>query len=140
VPDELFKIVNDTSLFSTSADLTTKEILKRLGEIRSVPQPNIVSPGGQNPRSREGRSSAPVVHRVGEQQDPYVWQNESSVRHVPGPGQDHSTPPQRDWDLSNPSLPYAHRSSGSQERINGSPNRFSARGSGMHKQPIPGTG
>ncbi|KAF1989725.1 RhoGAP-domain-containing protein [Aulographum hederae CBS 113979] len=129
VPEDIGSIMNDSGLFATSADLTTKEILKRLDHIKQLPQTTIVSPGGQTPRSREGRSSAPIVHHI-DTAEPYVWQNESSVRHV-GPGED----------LGNPSRPYAQNRTGSSERVNGSPHRNSQqggqnhRGSGFQRQP-----
>jgi hypothetical protein len=76
-------------MFEGNAELTTKEILKRFGEIGKAPQttmatsPNAYSassPGGT--RNQQGRAGA-VQHVA---QDPMAWQNEASVRHV-GAGQ-----------------------------------------------------
>lgn len=117
VPEDLSLILNDSSLFSASAEITTKEILKRYGERAAMkPSPNLnptapgnAPPAGLNtsspnmnasppPKSRDGRSSAPVVTRV--DTDPAqatAWQSESSVRHVNGP----------DGAMAPPVQPYA---------------------------------
>ena len=121
VPEDLALILNDSSLFSNSADITTKEILKRYGDRAKAP--TVSSPAfnssygtygvaaspvpGQTPNT----GGTPVAHRV--DTDPNMataWKNESSVRHVGS-----ETPP---------ALPYANRNS---QESNGSPNR----GSGM---------
>ncbi|KAL8660947.1 MAG: hypothetical protein Q9202_006071 [Teloschistes flavicans] len=105
VPEDLQSILNDSSLFNNPSDITTKEILKRYGDIgRSAAQrPQItdhLKPNNNNtneplPNSRESnttngsnpalRATAPVITHV--DTDPYQangWQKESSVRHVPG--------------------------------------------------------
>lgn len=113
VPEDLAMILNDSSLFSNSADITTKEILKRYGDRAKAPTvnsaPNIVASTG----TASPQGTAPVVTRV--DTDPHqqnAWQNESSVRHVGG---DPMTPP---------TLPYVKPShpNGSTES-HGSPNR-----------------
>ena len=107
-------ILNDTALFNGSADLTTKEILKRYGAIaKSVSESQPVTHdvdlpssrvgnnnggggggGGGAGGGRDGRGILPIVTRV--DTDPYqatAWEKESSVRHVQG------------------SSPHVHRSS-----------------------------
>ncbi|KJX95929.1 rho-GTPase-activating protein [Zymoseptoria brevis] len=112
VPEDLAMILNDSSLFSNSADITTKEILKRYGDRAKAPTantssgtPNIVVNGTSSPQA-----SAPVVTRV--DTDPHqqnAWQNESSVRHVAG---DAMTPP---------NLPYGNPNGSTESH--GSPSR-----------------
>ncbi|KAF2718820.1 GTPase-activating protein-like protein of the rho/rac family [Polychaeton citri CBS 116435] len=110
VPEDLAMILNDSSLFSNSADITTKEILKRYGDRVKPPVPTIVKapgastsiqdasiPGGKvmsatdaggSPQSRShesngGRNGTPVAQRVDtDLNQQSAWQNESSVRHV----------------------------------------------------------
>ena len=81
-------ILNDSSLFSKSPDITTKEILKRYGDRAKAPQMSSAGHASAFNRPAEGLSSA---HRV--DTDPNMataWGNESSVRHVGG---EHGTPP-----------------------------------------------
>ena len=79
VPEDLAMILNDSSLFSNSADITTKEILKRYGDRAKAPTYGSAPSGlGANNGTT---SPTPVATRI----DPDVqnaWQNESSVRHV----------------------------------------------------------
>ena len=116
-------VLNDSTLFEGNAEITTKEILKRYGEIGRVPQPTISSPGNnRQPRSREGWNAVTQVT-----QDPQVWQNESSVRHV-GPGNMMYGP------SSNASTPPGQYQYSAQNDVQGSPNRHSQfRGSAMQK-------
>jgi hypothetical protein len=122
VPEDLQSVLGDPTLFTNPSDITTKEILKRYGDIgatggsRHQVEMSDASPSG---RSRDsGRALAPVVTQV--DTDPsqaYAWQKESSVRHV----QENSTPlvsslnnqntPPQHWqgqDLEAPSFP-SHR-------------------------------
>lgn len=91
MPEDLSSILGDPTLFTNPSDITTKEILKRYGDIGTAGGPrhqvemtDTQSPGG---RSRDsGRALAPVVTQV--DTDPsqaYAWQKESSVRHVQEP-------------------------------------------------------
>jgi hypothetical protein len=121
VPEDLAMILNDSSLFSNTADITTKEILKRYGDRAKAPTVHTQHPGA--PSANNGTTSPPpAVTRV--DTDPTVqtaWQNESSVRHV---GSDRpegafgggSSNPQ-----TPPTLPYANQRTSSESR--GSPNR-----------------
>ncbi|GAB7364097.1 hypothetical protein MBLNU230_g4649t1 [Neophaeotheca triangularis] len=112
VPEDLQLILNDSHLFSSSADITTKEILKRYGDRAKAPVVNSPPPALQSPpttttnqtptttaspgpsgngigvdatppKSREG------AHATRVDRDPSqasAWRNESSVRHVAGGG------------------------------------------------------
>jgi len=129
-------ILNDSSLFSNSAEITTKEILRRYGDRAKAPTVNSQHPN--LPSASNGTTSpTPVVTRV--ETDQHVqnaWQNESSVRHV---GSDRDRDRDRDREgypggggvggavggQTPPSLPYANPR-GSQDS-NGSPNRGSIR-------------
>lgn len=123
VPEDLALILNDSSLFSKDADITTKEILKRYGDRAKAPTvnnsqgPNVVAANG----TTSPQAAAPVVTRV--DTDPHqqtAWQNESSVRHVGG---DPMTPP---------TLPYVNPSASTESH--GSPNRGSMRSGVYDKQ------
>lgn len=126
MPEDLQSILSDQSLFNNSSDITTKEILKRYGDIginggpkHQVETNETSSPSGRS-NKEGGRALVPSVTRV--DTDPtqaYAWQKESSVRHVQdGPApygglhlqNDQNTPPQQ-WqhaDLEAPS-PYHQR-------------------------------
>lgn len=77
-------MLNDPNLFEGSAELTTKEILKRYGEIgKHLPPPQSVTPP-----SASRSATRPAHGRPGNlvAQDPHSWPAESSVRPVGGPG------------------------------------------------------
>lgn len=121
VPEDILSILHDSSLFEGNAELTTKDILKRWGEIGRVPQTTtITTPPGRGGGSRQGRSTQ-VQHIA---QDPMAWQNETSVRHVGPGGQGHpgygATPPQQFpqnqyHDAGSPNRNSQFRSSGIQK-------------------------
>jgi len=125
IPEDISLILNDSSLFSSSAEMTTKEILKRYGD-RNKGQgpahtPTITDPSAEemgSPRSQANRPAHnPVATRV--DTDPSqanAWQNESSVRHVKdnaelgGQGA-----------LGTPQMPYTMRNDSTESH--GSPSR-----------------
>ncbi|KAK4545738.1 hypothetical protein LTR36_002692 [Oleoguttula mirabilis] len=129
VPEDLAMILNDSSLFSNSAEITTKEILKRYGDRAKAPTVNSQHPG--TPSAHNGTTSpSPMATRV--DTDPHMqnaWQNESSVRHVGsdreglGAGPGGQTPP---------TLPYANARGSSDSQ--GSPNRGTVRTGAYDKQ------
>lgn len=111
VPEDLQSILNDSPLFSNTSEVTTKEILKRYGDIATrspAQQPQITNPdtspfsaakippttarpvtngtsngNGQTPFAR---AAAPVITHI--DTDPYhthIWPKETSVRHVQAP-------------------------------------------------------
>lgn len=123
MPEDLQSILGDQTLFNNSGDITTKEILKRYGDIGGnglarLPTETVESSPAGKSKDGSGRALAPVVTRV--DTDPYqahAWQKESSVRHVqdgPSPyagASSQNTPPQQ-WqgqDLEKPTAPYGHR-------------------------------
>lgn len=122
VPEDLALILNDSTLFSNNAEMTTKEILKRYGERAKAPTvqastaPAVMAVNG----TTSPPPSAPVVTRV--DRDPNqqtAWRNESSVRHV---GSDPTMTP--------PNVPYLHATgTGSAESHGGSPSRGGDRAS-----------
>lgn len=114
--------MSDPSLFQNGGEITTKEILKRYGDLGSIGGPKhqvetseVSSPGG---RSNKDRALAPVVTRVDtDSAQTHAWQKESSVRHVQNPypnppgGTNAQTAPHDQWqnpDFEAPS-PYTHR-------------------------------
>ncbi|KAH8674624.1 hypothetical protein BGZ60DRAFT_275519 [Tricladium varicosporioides] len=125
VPEDLQSILSDPLVFNNPSDITTKEILKRYGDIgtngvkHQVETTEAGSPMGRS-KDGSGRAQAPVVTRV--DTDPsqaHAWQKESSVRHVQEPSMpyaannNHSTPPQQQWQGENlePPIAYPHRNS-----------------------------
>jgi len=148
VPEDLQSILNDNTLFNGSADITTKEILKRYGDIGKLPTPQrtVQNSDITTTRSKESQSrgNAPVVTRV--DTDPYqanAWQKQSSVRHVqPATGAPGGsaygttqgmTPPQTNYDFAAPNSPYRERT-GSQ----GSQGSFGPPTGRQSYQPKPG--
>jgi len=121
VPEDLQSILSDPTLFNNPSDITTKEILKRYGDIgtNGGPRRQVETEQSSLGRSKDGRALAPVVTRVdGDPSQAYAWQKESSVRHIQEPSapyagnpSNQNTPPQQQWqgeDLERPS-PYSHR-------------------------------
>jgi hypothetical protein len=122
VPEDFQSILNDPSFFNNSSEITTKEILKRYGEIAANGGLRRQNTGSQSPLGRSkqgsGRAIAPAITRV--DTDPSqanAWKKESSVRHVQDPSAPHAgnpnqhTPQQQQWqgaDLEHPS-PYSQR-------------------------------
>ncbi len=122
MPEDLQSILNDTSLFTSDSQVTTKEILKRYGDIgtNGGPKHQVETSESSLAGSKEGsgRPLAPVVTRVdSDYNQENAWQKESSVRHVQDPSipyggglGNQNTPPQQ-WqvdDLGHPS-PYSQR-------------------------------
>jgi hypothetical protein len=122
VPEDLQSILNDSSLFNNDGQVTTKEILKRYGDIatnggpRHQVETSESSLGGS--KEGNGRAFAPVITRVdSDHTQANAWQKESSVRHVQDPAapyagnaSNQNTPPQQ-WqgdDFAHPS-PYSQR-------------------------------
>ncbi|KAL8968932.1 MAG: hypothetical protein Q9197_004609 [Variospora fuerteventurae] len=165
VPEDLQYILNDSSLFNNSSDITTKEILKRYGDIGRSPaqRPKITDPSNANatnnneplPNSRESNTTngsnpaahaaAPVITHI--DTDPYqanVWQKESSVRHVQNASHsnhDQNTPPQGHHDFRDPDSPYHRRQGSSDSQASqGSAGRTRYRHSGWGKQGTQGPG
>lgn len=147
VPPDLQTILNDSSLYNNSSDITTKEILKRYGNI-GTHRPAITTqtadapPASKDSAANTPRAAAPVITHVDtESYGNQAWPKESSVRHVEGPGaaptypsvgDSRNAPPQRDWEFAYPNSPYAHQRQGSGDSQAshghvGAPNRQSLR-------------
>jgi hypothetical protein len=159
VPEDLQSILSDSSLFNNTSDITTKEILKRYGDIATsaahrpqiTTQPPDAPPSSKDSSANTSRATAPIITHV--DTDPYTsqpWPKESSVRHVQGPGaaplypavgDSRGTPPQREWESAHPNSPYVHQrqgSSDSQVSQNAPLQRQSYRHSGWGKNGAPG--
>ncbi|KAG0647994.1 Rho-type GTPase-activating 1 [Hyphodiscus hymeniophilus] len=129
VPEDLQSILTDPALFNNPSDITTKEILKRYGDLGASGGPKHKVETVESPlssRSKDsGRPLAPVVTRV--DTDPsqaFAWQKESSVRHVQDPNvpfggnSNQNTPPQQQWqgpELEQPHYPYRNGTPDSQQ-------------------------
>ena len=144
-------IVNDTDLFGNTGEITTKEILKRYGEMGKSAN---YAPGAQTPPQHHGsvgggsRTGAPVPTRVDtDQTQIHAWQKESSVRHVGQNGApsfpppvNQNTPPMMQSEFANRNSPYHQRGGSSENAGNaGTPNRHSQRPWGR-QQPNQGPG
>ena len=143
VPADIQSVLTDTDLFNNMPEVTTKEILKRYGDIAKQPERHYVTvhaqsadmPGrSQEPNGNGSRVGAPPITRV--DTDPnqaFAWQKESSVRHVQNappilPITSNNTPPQLSSEFTNRNNPYHYRS-GSSDSVhsNKTPNRHSHR-------------
>ncbi len=151
VPEDLQSILTDSSLHNSSAELTTKEILSRYGDIvrgnvqtsQATVQAADAPAQGPLSASSSNRSAGPVAQRV--DVDPYqanAWQKQSSVRHVqnnyPSGGSGTGwNAPQQNFNFTGPSSPYARDRSDS----NGSQGSFVhvQREGRQSYQPRPGT-
>ncbi|CAD6505579.1 BgTH12-01069 [Blumeria graminis f. sp. triticale] len=118
VPEDLQSILNDPTLFNNPSDITTKEILKRYGDIGSQAIRNQMEPEFTRPKEN-GRALAPIVTRVdADPSQAHARHKEISVRHVQELSANNgitvsqnTTPQQPEWqgeDLGQPS-PYCHR-------------------------------
>ncbi|EKD20998.1 uncharacterized protein L3040_004617 [Drepanopeziza brunnea f. sp. 'multigermtubi'] len=123
VPEDLLSILSDQTLFNNPGDITTKEILKRYGDLGANGGPRHTVETQSSPlgttKDGGGRALAPVVHRVeAESSQAHAYQKESSARHVQDPAapyassSNQNTPPQQ-WqgpDLEHPSMFVQQRS------------------------------
>ncbi|TVY87304.1 Rho-type GTPase-activating protein, partial [Lachnellula willkommii] len=96
VPEDLLSILGDPTLFNNTSDITTKEILKRYGDIgqNGGARHQVETVEGSPPSKDDGRRPvAPVLTRV--DTDPSqtnAWQKESSVRHIQEPSGPYGAP------------------------------------------------
>ncbi|KAI9650941.1 Rho-type GTPase activating protein Rga1 [Ciborinia camelliae] len=105
VPEDLQSILNDPILFNNTSDITTKEILKRYGDISASGgvRHQVETTEASGHRDGSGRPLAPVVTRVDVDPAHPAWQKESSVRHVQDTptilqsGYNQNTPPSQQW-------------------------------------------
>ena len=122
MPEDLQSILTDSSLHNGSAEITTKEILTRYGDIargnvatsqRTVQGPDAPVSGPLSAsNSLNNRSNGPVATRIDvntSQQD--AWQKQSSVRPVQNAAAD---APAHGFNFATPDSPYARERGGSQ--------------------------
>ncbi|KAJ5085118.1 hypothetical protein N7532_009889 [Penicillium argentinense] len=111
IPEDLQSILSDPTLFKENAEVTTKEILKRYGDIARGSFSTKPENGGETfTITNQNRSNTtPAAARI--ETDPSqdtAWQMQSSVRHVGGSGHSHSnsTAPQAGFDFGPPQPGY----------------------------------
>ena len=150
VPEDIQSVLTDTDLFNNMPEVTTKEILKRYGEIAKKPDSHHVNIKAEtadipirSPDAGGGnsRAAAPPITRV--DTDPsqlHAWQKESSVRHVQQnggpsyPSTSSNTSPQLQGEFGHRGLPHHYRTGSSDSvRSNGTPNRHSHRPSNFQR-------
>ncbi|KAM3509498.1 hypothetical protein MY10362_000578 [Beauveria mimosiformis] len=134
VPDELLTLLNDPFLFSSSSEITTKEIQKRIQDRRGqIPIADVAEV-----YNRPDVTSRAPPKRV--ETDPSLWQGERTVRPVQDPPGHYShsnqgTPPQR-WRNPDDPSPYHNsnynRSEGHLARTDHNPREW--RNSGWQQQ------
>lgn len=122
VPEDIQTILND-SLFGGSADLTTKEILKRYADIGKTGGTGTAGNSGNqdSSRTRSSHGSNPVVQNVDHAAAP--WQAETQIRGPPPVGNNqYPTPPAPNQNgfYGGPGSQYGSRDSFG---ANGSPHR-----------------
>lgn len=154
VPEDIQSILDDNEVFQNNSDITTKEILRRYGDL--VKDKQVSGANGDDSdlapvRSQESsgntRVVTPVVTRVDtDSHQLNAWQKEASVRHVHGNGGptfpsalNVNTPTQHQYDFTNPNSPYHQRAGSNDSAASyGTPNRHSHRPSGWGKSNTPG--
>lgn len=153
VPEDIQSVLSDAELFNSMPEVTTKEILKRYGEISK--RPVEFHQAGRVDSSEQFNSPHPHAGVTRIETDPnqvHAWQNESSVRHVQQqsgilrtptyPQINQSTPPQQQNEFHPHRSPYQHHNrmgSGDSLRSNGgTPNRQSRRPSHFSRGPLTG--
>jgi hypothetical protein len=127
VPEDLLHVLQDTSLFNGPNELTTKELIKRYGDIAKSPGPQrIVGLQSQQdsrespPRNKDSRYAGyPSAQRIDiDPNQANAWERESSVRHVQGPGgfipNNHSNNNSPPTHFGVPQSPYHHRQGSSE--------------------------
>lgn len=108
MPDDVLTLLADPHIFTSSSEVTTKEILKRFQERRG----QIAITDVNEVYNRQDNSTRPPPRRV--ETDPSVWQGESSVRHVQEPPMPYAnssrqgTPPQQRYRGPSEPSPVSH--------------------------------
>lgn len=134
IPEDLQAVLNDSSFIKENSEVTTKEILKRYGDIARGSFSQKANNGGETfTITNSSRSAnAPTSARI--ETDPSqdaAWQMQSSVRHVQSPvgGQSYNAsstptdyaPPQpgalRERSASNGSQPNSIQSEGQGQQM-----------------------
>ncbi|KAJ6172753.1 hypothetical protein N7470_001820 [Penicillium chermesinum] len=93
IPEDLQSILSDPTFFKENAEVSTKDILKRYGDIARGSFSQRPENGGEtftiNNSSKHNNNATSARIETDPSQDA-AWQMQSSVRHVPGPGGSHS--------------------------------------------------
>ncbi|KAL2381047.1 hypothetical protein RJ035_006591 [Blastomyces gilchristii] len=152
VPQQLQSVLTDSTLFNGSAEITTKEILKRYGgDLSKIATPQRAPPTAEGTPVRTGSGRAvnpPLATRI--DKDPSqanAWQMQSSVRHVQPAGAGAAPQPQgpqqqldqqqQQLPLSSPQMEYDYSSQQQQQQPPQQQPRFpdrSASGDSYHSQ------
>jgi hypothetical protein len=155
VPEDIQSILNDNDVFKNNSDITTKEILKRYGDMLKDKKDSGVGFSSGDPaplRQQESngntRVGAPVVTRIDtDTHGQNAWQKEASVRHIQGNGvptyppssNQNTPPPQPHYEFATPNSPYHQRTGSTDSAASyGTPNRHSHRQPGWGKSSTPG--
>lgn len=89
IPEDLQSVLSDSHLFKENSEVTTKDILRRYGDIARGGFSQKASNGGETFTITNQSRGANVPTSARIETDPYqdaASQMQSSVRHVPGPG------------------------------------------------------
>ncbi|KAJ5157862.1 Rho-type GTPase-activating protein 1 [Penicillium canariense] len=139
IPEDLQSILSDPTLFKENSEVTSKDILKRYGDIARGSFSTRPDNGGETFTINNSRTqSTPTSARI--ETDPSqdaAWQMQSSVRHVPGPSGNSlssSAQPQAGLDFGPPQAAYHRERSTS----NGSGASEGQQGLAYRPRPSPG--
>lgn len=95
IPEDLQSVLSDTTFFKENTEVTTKEILRRYGDIARGSFSPKASNGGETVTITNSNRAANIPTSARIETDPSqdtAWQMQSSVRHVQSPGgHQHST-------------------------------------------------
>jgi hypothetical protein len=133
----LQSVLSDPTLFKENTEVTTKEILKRYGDIaRGSFRPEN---GGETftitPSNRNNQNTPTSARIETDPSQDAAWQMQSSVRHVAGPsGHAHST---SDFEPPQPSY-RRERSSSNDSQQNASDNQGQSQNLSYRPRPSPG--
>ena len=152
VPEDIQTMLTDSELFNNMPEVTTKEILKRYGEMPKARFPATFRvEGADAPAQRTAesgdmyRGGTLVAPRIElDPQQTQAWQQESSVRHVQGNGISYAhhtapTPPQYQGEFGERGMPFrSHQRAGSSEsaRSVGARERQAAGPTNFGKHPM----
>ncbi|KAF3940970.1 hypothetical protein ABW19_dt0207827 [Dactylella cylindrospora] len=87
VPEDLIMILSDPNMMATS-EMTTKEILKKYGDIAKISATGKHKPGPPPMRNKDGRPPPAVLHHVGDEKmtgEREAWSSDNTVRQVQTP-------------------------------------------------------
>lgn len=85
MPEDILSMLNDSTLFSQNSELTTKDILKRYGEIvnRPTPMRTTAPPSATPPQTKDGRPPVtPTFQRVDEHPSQNLARQKESASNI----------------------------------------------------------